>query len=128
MGGQIMSNIYCGAVLGLFALVFLVSNEAAAQGDIQAGAKLFKEHKCIRCHGESGKGDGPTAKKLKGKVEFPDFTNKAVMATETDEFFAQIIAKGGKAVQKSSTMPSFGDKLNEEQIHDLIAYIRTFAH
>jgi cytochrome c oxidase cbb3-type subunit 3 len=128
MGGQYMMKICCGTVLGLLVLLFLASSEAAAQGDIQAGAKLFKEHKCTRCHGESGKGDGPTARKLRGKADFPDFTDKTEMAKQTDEFFAQIIAKGGKAVHKSSTMPSFGDKLNEEQINDLIAYIRTFAH
>lgn len=122
-----MRKMRCVAVMGLFALVSLTASEAVAQGDAQAGAKLFKEQKCVRCHGESGKGDGPTARKLRGKVKMPDMTDKAAMSQQTDEFYAEIIVKGGKAVHKSSTMPSFGNKLNEDQIKDLIAYIHSLA-
>jgi len=128
MGRRIIRKILCGAVMGFFILFSLAASGSAAQGDAKAGAELFKEQKCARCHGDSGKGDGPTAEKLKDKVKMPDWTDKAAMSQLPDEYFAQIISKGGKDVGKSAIMPSFGEKLNETQIKDLIAFIRSLAH
>jgi mono/diheme cytochrome c family protein len=45
----------------------------------------------------------------------------------SDQFLADIIAKGGGAVGKSTFMPSWGASLNEKQIRDVVAYIRTLA-
>ena len=45
----------------------------------------------------------------------------------SDQFLSEIIAKGGGAVGKSSFMPSWGASLNEKQIRDVVAYIRTLA-
>ena len=122
-----MRKRLCGAVLGLFALFSLAASEAVAQEDAKAGAGLYQEQKCTRCHGDSGKGDGPTAVKLKGKVEILDWTDKAAMSKLTDEYLTEIIAKGGKAIGKSAIMPSYAEKLDDTQIKDLVAFIHSLA-
>jgi len=92
--------------------------------DAQAGKALYDEH-CLKCHGEKGKGDGATAKKLKMKMA--DYSNAAEMAKFSDTDLAKIAAEGGGAVGKSKLMPGYKAKLNEQQIADVVAYIRTFA-
>ena len=86
MGGDTMRKAFYGAALGIFVLSSLAASKALAQ-DTQAGAQVYQDQKCARCHGDGGKGDGPTAEKLKGKVEIVDWTNKAVMSGLTDEVF-----------------------------------------
>jgi cytochrome c oxidase cbb3-type subunit 3 len=122
-----MRKVFCGAVLGLLVLLTLAASEALAQGDAKAGAQVYNEQKCARCHGDAGKGDGPTAEKLKGKIEILDWTNKAAMSKLTNDFLAEITSKGGKAVGKSAIMPSYGTKLENAQIQNLVAYIRSLA-
>jgi len=98
-------------------------------GSIQAqnaveGKKLYTSY-CSTCHGETGKGDGTAAASLPAKPA--DHTNGAVMNQLSDKFLLEIISKGGGAAGKSTFMPSWGGSLNEKQIRDIVAYIRTLA-
>ena len=45
----------------------------------------------------------------------------------SDKFLIEVISKGGSAVGNSSFMPAWGSSLNEKQIRDIIAYLRTIA-
>jgi ABC-type uncharacterized transport system substrate-binding protein len=47
------------------------------------------------------------------------------MADVSDENLFQVIKKGGEAVGRSNLMPSFGAKLKDDQITDLIAFIKS---
>lgn len=85
---------------------------------------LYKEH-CIKCHGEEGKGDGPTMKKQKGKAI--DWTDKAEMAKLADQDLFEIIWQGGKGVGKSKIMPGYKTKLTEEEAKALVPFSRSFA-
>lgn len=80
---------------------------------------------CVSCHGEKGKGDGVAAGSLPVKPK--DHTNGAVMNQMTDQFLADVISKGGGAIGKSSFMPAWGASVNEKQIRDIVAYIRSLA-
>ncbi|HEX2928836.1 MAG TPA: cytochrome c [Candidatus Binatia bacterium] len=106
-------------VLGM--LVGAVPSQAqnAAQG------KNVYETYCTSCHGEKGKGDGTAAASLPAKPA--DHTNGAVMNQLNDKFLYDIVSKGGGAVGKSTFMPSWGGALNDPQIRDVVAYIRTLA-
>ncbi|MFQ5457730.1 MAG: c-type cytochrome [Myxococcota bacterium] len=87
-----------------------------------AAAKVLYEKKCAKCHGLTGKGDGKKGKTLKKKPR--DYTDKEKMAEFTDQELIDQTKEGKKP------MPSYGSgkrKLSDEQIADLIAYIRTFA-
>jgi cytochrome c oxidase cbb3-type subunit 3 len=95
---------------------------ASENPDPQAGAEIHKKQ-CVYCHGEKGQGDGPASKLL--KVKPADWTDSERMADVSDENLFQVIKKGGEAVGRSNLMPSFGAKLKDDQITDLIAFIKS---
>jgi mono/diheme cytochrome c family protein len=104
-------------------LTILLTGVARAQNAAE-GKTLYSTY-CVTCHGDRGKGDGVAARGLPQKPA--DHTNGAVMNELTDKFLMDVISKGGGAVGKSSFMPAWGGSLNEQQIRDIIAYIRTIA-
>ena len=84
-------------------------------------AVLFQEL-CTVCHGVGGKGDGPSAQGLEPKPA--DFTNCKTMAKDSDEVLLKIIKGGGQSVGRSTVMPAWGDALSEQQIRELVKFIR----
>ena len=81
------------------------------------GAVIFRE-RCASCHGETGRGDGPKAKTLKGPPP-ADLTDPKVMGgTTLLEIFRRIaIGVPGTA------MPEFGEDLSEEDRWAVAAYV-----
>lgn len=114
---RVLALVAAPAVLAAFAAPTIAA-------DAQAGKALYDEH-CLKCHGEKGKGDGASAKKLKMKMM--DYSNAAEMGKVSDAELAKVTTEGGAAAGKSKLMPAYKDKLNQQQIADVIAYIRTFA-
>jgi len=108
--------LLAAAIFSLFA--FLVVASTAKAADLASAKKVFEE-RCAKCHGETGKGDGPKAKTLKKKPR--DYTDKAEMSKITDEQLKKEILDGKKP------MPAFRSKIDEKTVDDLIAYVRTFA-
>jgi mono/diheme cytochrome c family protein len=45
----------------------------------------------------------------------------------SDKFLSDIIAKGGGAVGKSAMMPGWGGHLQDKQLRDIVAYVRSIA-
>src|SRR3989338_4566018 len=86
-----------------------------------ADAKEVYDKSCASCHGKDGKGDTPAGKKLKAK----DYTDPAVQAALKDEELIKAVKEGIKDGDKTK-MKGFGDKLTDEEIKQLIAYIRSF--
>lgn len=72
---------------------------------------------CQSCHGKKGKGDGPSAAQLDKPAG--NFT-KAVTQNQTDGALAWKISEGRKP------MPSFKKKLTEEQVWEVVTFMRTF--
>jgi len=110
--------------LGLLVLAVIATGRSTWAQNHAEGRRLYANY-CSTCHGERGKGDGMAAASL--PVKPTDHTNGAVMNQLTDQFLLEIISKGGGAVGKSSFMPSWGAALNQAQLRDVIAYIRTLA-
>ena len=108
----------------LVAVAILTGAGSSWAQNAAEGKKLYASY-CSTCHGETGKGDGTAAASLPAKPA--DHTNGAVMNQLNDKFLLEIISKGGGAVGKSTFMPSWGGSLNEKQIRDIVAYIRTLA-
>ena len=99
--------------------------EFAIKGDAAKGAESYKLY-CLPYHGEKGKGDGVATAALNPKPR--DFTDKAIMATITDQQVFTAIKEGGAAVGKSPLMIAWGPILVEDQkIHDVAAYVRSLA-
>jgi len=72
---------------------------------------------CAKCHQESGEGGAVTINGKKLKV--PNFKTER-MKNDSDEDFIDAVANG----IPEDGMPAFKDRLNEEQIKNLVQYIR----
>lgn len=54
-----------------------------------------------------------------------DLTNKDILSERTDEFLFGVIKKGGVSAGFSEAMVSFDATLTDEEIKNVIAYIRS---
>lgn len=83
---------------------------------IAAGAALFQQN-CIVCHGPEGRGDGPQAAQLDPRpVDI-----RQHLPLHTDRQFFAFIERG----VPGTAMPAWGDQLSEEDIWNLINYMRS---
>ena len=108
----------------LILMVLVVLPVARAHADVQQGKRTYLEN-CTPCHGQSGKGDGEGARSL--PVRPADHTDGALIGSRSDAFLHDVIAKGGSAMGLSSFMPAWQGIFTEQEIEDLVAYIRTLA-
>lgn len=76
---------------------------------------------CLRCHGITGRGDGPSGSFLNPKPA--NFTDQAFMKNETSEDMYGDVLNG----LPGRPMPAFGDSLDDQAIVDVVAYIKKFA-
>jgi copper transport protein len=102
-----------------FAQATATENPLSATTEVLASGKQIYQQSCVTCHGDGGRGDGPAARTLPGLPA--DFTQQH-FALHTDlEVFGWI--KNGKP---GTVMPAFGEQLDDEQIWQVITYIRQF--
>lgn len=103
---------------GIIIMVVLGCAAAWAAGDPVAGKAKFNMF-CATCHGATGKGDGPGAAALNPKPK-----NLSV-STLSEADMAKIIKEGGAAVGRSPLMPPWKSALNDQDIANVIAYVKT---
>jgi cytochrome c553 len=97
---------------------------AQTKGDAKAGKTKYDAN-CVGCHGATGKGDGAAAAALNPKPG--DMTDGKSMKALSDKYLFDIIKDGGASQKKSPIMPANGKKLNDQEISDIVAYIRSLA-
>lgn len=85
-----------------------VEDVAALQGDEDHGFLVYDAN-CVRCHGDDGEGRAG-----------PKLATEAI-ATRDAELLAHQILAG------RNLMPGFADELDDQEVADLIAYLRTLA-
>jgi len=96
----------------------------AAAPDVKQGEQLYATY-CATCHGPRGDGDGPAAAALDPKpVKHHD---GAYMNALTNEHLFKVIKEGGPAVGKSALMAPWGGTLSDQQIWDVVAFVRSLA-
>lgn len=80
---------------------------------------------CAPCHGFRGDGDGPLARML---VPRPArHRDAAFMNALSDAYLFRLLKEGGPALGKSPLMGAWGKNLSEQQIRDLVAFLRSLA-
>lgn len=97
---------------------------APAEDPAREARTLFKT-RCVVCHGEEGKGDGPGAAALNPKPR--DYTDATWQGSVTDEQIHKTIVFGGAAVGKSPNMPGNPDLESKPAVVDeLVKRVRSF--
>lgn len=124
-----------GLMLICFALLFLIgcdspkpvpgsnspnSSEPSRREII--GERLYQKY-CAGCHGETGEGDGMHGYTLNPPPA--DHADSSYMNSLTDEYLFEVISRGGAAAGKSPEMPAWKQVLNNNEIENVIVYIRT---
>lgn len=110
----------CGLILAL-----ALSSVARAAGPDMAAAKDNYTTFCVKCHGASGQGNGPAAASLHTKPR--NYTDCALMAKIPDDTLFKAIKDGGASVGLSPEMPSWSKGFDDDEIHGLVAYVRSFC-
>jgi mono/diheme cytochrome c family protein len=112
--------------IGCLLLVLAMAGPASAQvrGDLKKGRELYVE-KCVLCHGGQGEGWDWAAKVARPPIPVPDLAK--VVPGQSDQFLFDVVQGGGEAVGKTRFMPPFGFQLSDQEIWDLVAYMRSLA-
>ena len=86
------------------------------------GAKVYEIMQCARCHGETGRGDGPAAATLEdnwGERILPfDFTSGALKGGSSPDNIYRTFVTG----LDGTPMPSYEEAVSEQDRWDLVSY------
>lgn len=93
-------------------------------GLIAADASENWSGHCARCHGPDGAGKN----KIGIKLKLRDFTSAEVQKEFTDEQAFDAIKNGIKNEKGDKfTMNAFGEKLSDEEITEMVAFVRSMS-
>ena len=100
---------------------------AATTELLARGKQLYQQAKCFQCHGDGGKGDGPSAAELRDDLKFPirpaDFTKGQFKGggDVRDIFRAMTTGLDG------TPMPSYADSMNDDERWAISYYVLSFS-
>ncbi len=109
--------------------VALGGGSASSPDSIKRGKKLFKEAKCILCHGEDGRGEGALTTTMKKQWDLPfkarDLTQSWMFKggnTEADIY--RTVTTG----LNETPMGSYADYLTDDDRWHLSHYVKSISH
>lgn len=102
---------------------------ALTVASIQHGKELFQKLECWKCHGNEGRGDGPSASTLTDSNDQPirpyNFTSdNRSKCGQTNQDLYKIFMTG----LDGTPMPSFADVIKPEDAWDLVHFLRTLQY
>jgi|SRR5919198_2255052 mono/diheme cytochrome c family protein len=74
---------------------------------------------CVTCHGINADGNGRAA-----RLHNPRPANLRA-SDKNDDYIRLIVTRGGEALGRSPKMPPWGEELTDEQINDVVAFVRS---
>jgi cytochrome c oxidase cbb3-type subunit 3 len=80
---------------------------------------------CVQCHGGDGKGGGVNVRDI--AVVPRDHTDVKSMSGRSDETLFKAIKEGGASIDKSILMPPRDATLSDEEIKDMVQYLRVLC-
>jgi cytochrome c oxidase cbb3-type subunit 2 len=94
---------------------------------IARGRRIYEKAQCAECHGEGGRGDGPSAPTMKDDrglpIAVPDFTRWPLKRAYEPLALFRTIATG----LSGTPMPSYSDALEPDEIWALVRYLESLA-
>lgn len=126
MGSGLVKTLFLLAAALLLALPH--GPALAKPGDVEKGEAIYAM-RCLQCHGKEGDGLGPAAERLNPSPR--DFTlglYKIISSAfdadlPNDEDLFRMVRDG----MPGTAMPGWSDMLSDQDMWDVIAYIKTFA-
>ena len=123
-----MSPVNKLALLTLCSALFMAGSAVAKPGTAAKGKEIY-DKRCTWCHGAEGAGDGAAKDRLNPPPR--DFTSGNYkirtsafddMVPNDDDVFRMI-----RDGMPNTAMPSWSDLLSEQDMWDLVAYVKSFA-
>ena len=99
-------SVICASTIGLS----LALPQVAAAQSIEFGKTLFTQN-CASCHGAEGEGG------LGNVLQPNDYIQES-----SDEMIGQLISEG----RPGTAMASFRDRLSEDEIGDIVAFLKSW--
>ena len=94
---------------------------------LQRGKTLYGEAKCAECHGDGGKGDGPSAAQLRDDVGFrirpTDFSRGQFKGGSDVRDLFRVLSTG----MDGTPMPSFADTLSDDERWAISYYVLSLS-
>jgi mono/diheme cytochrome c family protein len=97
------------------------TNPFSGKADAADAGKQVYTDNCASCHGDGGKGDGPAGAALDPK---PANLVQALSEDQDDRIF-WVINEGGAPAGFSASMVSWKGTLSEDEIWQVVTYLRT---
>jgi cytochrome c oxidase subunit II len=106
---------------------WLSGSSESVENPVVAGEKLFAERACITCHLADGSGRAPS---LNGVYENKVLLADGSVVTADDAYIRESILQPAAKIVAGyqPVMPSFQGQLTEEQIIDLLAYVKSLQN
>jgi mono/diheme cytochrome c family protein len=123
-----MRKLAFAALASLFAAPAFAGDPAAQGGPLlprdSQDAAIFRgglvySSYCVTCHGINADGNGRAARLYTPRPANLRATDK------NDAYINLIVRRGGEAIGRSPKMPPWGEELTDEQIHDVVAFVRS---
>ncbi len=114
-----MKRVVAMVAILIIAMPGWISTSMGAAGDAGKGKPIYEKN-CLGCHGPRGDGDSPIGKKLVPPAA--DLTS-ATTKKKPDAELVGIIQSG----KPKTAMPPFKPALGEQQIRDVLAYVRSLG-
>ena len=124
-----MTQTITARLVACFALAVLIAPASALAADVAAGKAKYDMF-CASCHGPTGKGDGPVAVAIKPPPR--DFSEGAFKfdtddsgEAGSDEDLENVIANGAAKYGGNMMMAPWGGTMTDDDIANVIAFIRS---
>ena len=108
-------------VLAAAAAALLAAGTSHAAEPSPHAVKLYNTY-CVQCHGVNRDGNGINSATMAVKPR--DHTDSKAMGDTPDDVLFKAIKGGGLAVGKSVLMPRWEDVISDDEIKELVAYLR----
>jgi len=111
---KILYGLYIVIIIGI--IICIVNSDIfnSKNGEAVAAGEKIYNNQCLICHGENGKGEGKNA----GTA----INNQQYLNTVNDNDIFNSVKFG----REGTGMPSYGPRLSDEELNNVVAYIRNW--